>query len=120
MTFLHGKAIEKQELLEDEPDLFNYFSNVWDVRNSHTVASIPKQYAFMLLPCFKSSSIHPLCKTGKPSTELTRTWFPNGPPLSYFLLPIPDVDRPWGSDCSSCTGFCAGHYKKPEEAWKNY
>jgi hypothetical protein len=118
LTFLHGKAIEK--LLKDEPDIFHYFRKVWDVFNNHMVPSIPKQYALMLLPCFKEGCIHPLCKTGKPAIEPHCTWFPNGPPLSYFPLPIPDVDRPWGGDCTSCSGFCAGHYKKPEDAWKSY
>ncbi|CAB4041217.1 Chromatin modification-related YNG2 [Paramuricea clavata] len=120
LTFLHGKVIEKQKLLKDEPDIFHYFRKVWDVCNNHMVQSIPKQYAFMLLPCFKDGCIHPLCKTGKPAIEPHCTWFPNGPPLSYFPLPIPDVDRPWGGDCTSCSGFCAGHYKKPEDAWKSY
>ena len=40
--------------------------------------------------------------------------------MSYFPLPIPDVDRPWVGNRSSCCGFCSGHYKKPEDAWKTY
>lgn len=37
---------------------------------------------------------------------------------SYFPLPVPDVTRPWGADCSACVGFCGGHYLEPENAWK--
>ena len=56
-----------------------------------------------------------MCKAAEtPLTE--QTWFPGGPPISYF--PLPDVTRPWGADCSACGGFCGGHYLEPEDTWK--
>ena len=81
--------------------------------------SVPKQYVLMLKPCFKNNCLHPLCQA-EANTLPEPTWFPSGPPLTYFPLPIPDTTRPWGADCNVCTGFCAGHYLKPEDAWKSY
>ena len=53
------------------------------------------------------------------STEV-RTWFPNGPPLSYVPIPTPDPNRPYGrEDCSECKGKCSGHYMKPSQQWEH-
>ena len=119
LSFLHGKSTEKQRLLEEEPDLYAYFTKVWDVYNRHMLPSVPKQYVLMLKPCFNNNCLHPLCQA-EANTLPEPTWFPSGPPLTYFPLPIPDTTRPWGADCNVCTGFCAGHYLKPEDAWKSY
>ena len=44
-------------------------------------------------------------------------WYPHGPKVDYIPLPIPDPTQPWGSiSCVKCSGFCAGHFLKPEEA----
>ena len=83
------------------------------------LSSVPQQYVLMLKPCFKNNCLHPLCQA-EANTLPEPTWFPSGPPLTYFPLPIPDTTRPWGADCNVCTGFCAGHYLKPEDAWKSY
>ena len=71
---------------------------------------------FFLLPCYESRCPHPACEKGKPEQE--PTWFENGPPISYLPFPVPDTKKTWGSEgCDSCTGFCSGHYLKPEEAY---
>ncbi|KAL9976365.1 hypothetical protein ACROYT_G013660 [Oculina patagonica] len=56
-----------------------------------------KSYVFMLLPCFQKSCTHVKCQAGEDKLELK--WFPNGPSLEYFSIPIPDPNRPWGADC---------------------
>lgn len=56
---------------------------------------------------------NPICKGGKVAVE--PCWFPQGPPLSYLPLPIPDKDRPWGGSCTSCS-LCCGHYTDPKSA----
>ena len=59
--------------------------------------------------CYKKDCPHPRCKAGPPQSN--PTWYPGGPSLSQLPLPIPDPERPWGSTCSNCKGFCSGHYK---------
>ena len=52
--------------LDDEnPSLFDYFSEIWDVRNNHMDKSLPEKYVFMLRCCGKSGCPHPLCQEGK-------------------------------------------------------
>ena len=42
-------------------------------------------------------------------------WYPQGPRLDKLPLPVPDPKKPWGcTSCSTCSGFCAGHYLPPE------
>ena len=55
-----------------------------------------------------SNCPHPLCKQ-------MPHWYPGGPTLKYFPLPIPDPACTWGStDCSKCQGkICYGHYLSP-------
>ena len=84
------------------------FETVWSVRNNHLIRTLPSQYVFYLLCCFKDSCPHPLCSTDK--SLYSMTWFPGGPPLTYFPLPIPDPLRPWGD------GSC-GHFLSPEESF---
>ena len=73
------------------------------------VCGLPS-YLFFLLCCYKDDCPHPRCQSGpRPSTL---NWYTDGPPISHLPLPVPDPERPWGSNsCSSCTGFCSGHYK---------
>ena len=40
------------------------------------------------------------------------------PFLPLIPLPIPDPQRSWGkSNCTECTGLCAGHFLKSQEAF---
>ena len=82
------------------------------------VKNLPAQYVFMLLPCFQKSCAHVKCQAGEDKLELK--WFPNGPSLEYFPIPIPDPNRPWGGDCSKCKGTCAGHFLPPDEHLAHY
>lgn len=107
------KTKKSHDVLQSEnPDLYEYVSSVWQIRNDHMVTGLPT-YVFYLLCCFKSGCKHPRCLLGKqPSTP--DTWYPGGPPLSHLPLPKPDPTRPWGStSCSTCTDVCSGHYCEP-------
>lgn len=77
------------------------------------MGGLPSQYLFNLVCCFQPDCPHPVCHSGKHACP---RWFDNGPPVTHIPLPTPDPSHPWGaSDCSKCTGFCAGHYLMPEE-----
>ena len=95
--FLNGKNHEKVQLQNTKPELFKYFESIWAVRKRHMVPGLPKQYVFMLIACYDSSCIHPLCQKGEP--ESPHTWFENGPSVSMFPLPVKDPERPWGGQC---------------------
>ena len=73
----------------------------------------------MLVPCFQKSFPHVKCQS---EHNLDLKWFPNGPSLDYFPVPIPDPNCPWGGDCSQCQGTCAGHYNylSPDEHLEHY
>ncbi|XP_028517481.1 uncharacterized protein LOC114575920 [Exaiptasia diaphana] len=115
LVFLHGSKAAKQALCENNQVLYNYFEEIWTVRNNHLVTNLPEQYVFFLYACYKQGCIHPLCKQGIPSSK--PKWFINGPNLSDLPLPIKDPNRPWGGECKDCTtGFCAGHYLSAEDA----
>ena len=108
--FLKSKT-GREELRNESPDIYEYFKNVWNVRNNHMVKGLPK-YIFFLLCCYKPDCMHPRCIQGKePNTP--DTWYPEGPSLLCLPLPKPDPCRPWGGTCSSCKDFCAGHYSSP-------
>ena len=72
----------------------------------------------MLELCFKPDCPHLVCASGRTTDDKLR--FTGGPPLSYFPLAIPDDTKPWGAECEQCSGDCAGHYLKPEEAWASF
>ena len=40
--------------------------------------------------------------------------------MEYFPIPIPDPNRPWGADCSTCKGTCAGHFLRPGDHLVHY
>ena len=48
-------------------------------------------------------------------------WFPGGPKVDFIPLPIPDPTQPWGNESwgNKCSGFCLGHFLKPEEVLKS-
>jgi hypothetical protein len=116
LKFLKGSQKEKVKLQREHPEEYSSFERVWSVRERHMVKDVPPQYVFFLLPCYEPECPHPACEKGKPEHE--PTWFEDGPPISYLPFPVPDTKKPWGSEgCDSCTGFCSGHYLKPEEAY---
>ena len=109
LTFLKGSKKAKASLREQNPLLYDYFTEVWELRTRHMVKKLPSQYVFQLLPCYQEGCPHPICMSGKPETEYC--WYEGGPPLSYPPIPIPDTNRPWGDEnCPSCSGHCSGHY----------
>lgn len=110
LTFLKGSKKQKEELKTDQPTLYDYFCEIWALRNRHMVPGLPSQYVFQLLLCYEVDCIHPLCREGRPKEE--ETWFPGGPSLSYLPIPIPDVKS---QNCEKCGQECRGHYLQPDE-----
>ena len=82
------------------------------MRNRHTVSGLPVQYVFFLKCCMARDCPHPLCQQ---SIDVPR-WFPSGPTLQYFSLPIPDPAYPWGN--TKCgrwqKSVCYGHFLTPQ------
>ena len=113
ITFLKGSCKAKSQLKAKKPELYGHFQTVWALRERHMVKNLPSQYLFYLLPCYKSNCPHPVCQSGRPTSEVT--WFDGGPPLTYLPLPVPDKDRPWGGSCDSCYACCS-HYLDPRKA----
>lgn len=113
LTFLKGSQQSKRKLMEENPALFEYFTEIWKLRNRHMVEGLPSQYIFQLLPCYKDDCIHPVCRKGKPDKE--PVWYDGGPPLSYLPIPVPDPKHCWGQPCDRCKGLCTGHYLKPND-----
>ena len=110
--FLKGSNRQRLGLQKECPSVYSRFKMIWDIRSRHMVKDLPPTYIFFLKCCFQQGCPHPLCSSGLPSTDLC--WYASGPPLSKFPLPIKDPARPWGGqNCTSCTGFCAGHYCIP-------
>ena len=110
LVFLRGTKQNKALLARENPELYQYFEMIWNLRNRHMVKDIPQNYVFMLLPCFEKNCPHKVCKQGKKQW----IWYDGGPNLSVLPLPVPDPQRPWGGSCKSCPDFCAGHYLSPE------
>ena len=75
--------------------MYSSFEEVPGIRNRHMVNDLPLPYVFMLLPCKAKDCPHPRCQENGNSDD-GNTWFPGGPPLSYFPIPIADPKRPWG------------------------
>ena len=116
LTFLNGSIKAKEQLHKTNPTQFKYFSEIWEVRNDHMVKSVAEKYVFLLVPCYKEDCIHPVCKRGKPQSEIV--WCENSPPISVLPLPVPDESRPWGGSCAKCAGFCAGHFLPPQQCFQ--
>ena len=64
IIFLKGSKKAKEQLKHDNPTLFEYFTEIWDIRNNHLDESFPLNYVFMLKCCAKSWCKHPLCQQG--------------------------------------------------------
>ena len=99
LTYLGGKKIEKQALKENDATLYNYFEKTWGARNRHMVKNLPQPCVFMLLPCKMKDCPHPKCQPN--AKDFDNTWFPAGPKLNYFPIPIADPKCPWGGSCES-------------------
>lgn len=112
LIFLKGTNKQKKELAKKNPEQYNYFKMIWDVRNRHIVPNLPEKYVFMLLPCFQKDCPHKVCAQGKKNWY----WYDGGPSLSVLPLPVPDPQRPWGGTCKTCLETCTGHYLPSEEA----
>ena len=118
LTFLRGTKKERKALKQREAILYSYFEEVWDVRCRHMVKNLPEQYVCMLVPCFQKGCPHLKCQAGEDQVGLK--WFPNGSSVEYFPIPIPDPNRPWGADCSTCKGTSAGHFLRPDDHQVHY
>ena len=105
LTFLKGTKKKKEELQQQQPDLYAHFQKVWDLRERHMQRGLP-HYIFQLLPCYDKCCPHPVCQREKEDF----CWFDGGPPLSFVPVPVADPNRPWGGSCSTCTEHCNGHY----------
>lgn len=81
---------------------------------NHKMANLSKKYFLVHTLCYKEGCPHRRCMAGN-SEECY--WYNGGPLLTYFPFPVPDPSKPWGAECSSCQGQCAGHYMKPQDAW---
>ena len=92
LTFLKGSEVKRSALKTKNPERYNYFKLVWNIRKRHMVTDVPGQYVFFLLPCYEKECQHPVCKRGKPEVE--SLWFKAGPTLSTIPFPIPDPSRP--------------------------
>ncbi len=118
LVFLKGSRKMKEKLQQQKPELYMEFSKVWSMKQRHEVPHLPPQYLYLLVCCFEPMCPHPLCQVGKESIHME--WFPSGPQLDFIPLPVPDPAQPWGGDnCQKCSGFCAGHFLKPEEVVKS-
>ena len=114
LIFLKGSRTAKEKLQQRNPALYEYFVQVWDIRERHMIKNLPDQYVFVLHACYTPGCPHEVCKDKADVTEDLR-WYQDGPPLRY--VPIPVADRStWGSgDCEKCAQLklsrCNGHYK---------
>ena len=110
IQYLKGSEKQRRSLEVEQPVLYSYFEKVWSVRNRHMTEGLPAQYLFQLL-CSNYQSPdcpHPICQK-RQELEVPR-WYTDGPLVSCLPLPVRDVSRPWGSQCSDCKGKCYGHY----------
>ena len=115
--FLKGKKDQKKEMQRNHPSMYKKFEQIWQLRDKHLHKNLPAKYVFYLTCCYEKSCIHKMCKEGKPEKELT--WYPNGPPISYFPIPQPDPERFFGStSCTDCKDTCCGQYMKPKAMFK--
>lgn len=100
LQYLKGS---KKRLKKENPAMYEYCEQVWNVRSNHMV---PSQYIFYLVCCYKLHCTHPLC--AQQSSEVQR-WYESGPLVSYLPFPIPDCNRCYGNnECKECKDFCCG------------
>lgn len=86
LVFFKGTKSEKQKIMTQSKSTWTFLQKIWQVRNRHAVSNLPSQYVFFLKCCMAMDCPHPSCKQGSDAPR----WFPAGPTLEYFPLPIPD------------------------------
>lgn len=113
LVYLSGKKEQKEELKENNPKLHDHFESVSKVLQNHK-HDLPPKYFLALSLCHKPECPHKRCQEGNKGT--TSSWYKGGPLTTYFPLPVQDLSKPWGSECTKCKGRCSGHFLGPEEA----
>lgn len=76
LTFLHGKAKEKEALKHQQPEIYHQFEKVWKVLENHSRKDIPRKYGLVLELCYKPDCPHLICASGKTTEE--KLWFTGG------------------------------------------
>ena len=71
--FLKGFNKKKDELHENEPDLFKHFSDIWKIRNSHMIRDLPSNYVFFRVCCYQPDCLHPVYFFAVSVTGLMKT-----------------------------------------------
>lgn len=107
-VFLKGSKDAKSKLATENPVLYSKVKDTMDLRERHLRKNVPSKYVFMLECCFEEGCVHPVCKEGRLENE---TWYPGGPCIAFFPLPVADPDRPFNCiSCEECGNNCSGHY----------
>ena len=117
IQFLKGSKAQKNRLQVDHTYVYDYINRVWKVRQDHMLPDLPTPYCFVLVCCMKTDCLHPICSSGN---NPGHCWYEGGPPVKFVPLPVPDLSRPWGSECESCKekglASCHGHFLSPADA----
>ena len=93
-------------------NLLHLFSRSWGrAKQAHG-----QRFAtFLCFHAFTNHCPHPRCQDNR-NSDNGNIWFPGGPPLTYFPIPIADPKRPWGGGpCKQCGDKCAGHYIRSQK-----
>ena len=61
LVFLKGSARDRAELKKTDPEEYEYFAKVWQVRQNHMDNTLPINYVYLLRCCGKENCPHPLC-----------------------------------------------------------
>ena len=115
LVYLSGKKEQKEELKKNNQKLHDHFESVSKVLQNHK-QDLPPKYFLALSLCHKPECPHKRCQEGNKGT--TYSWYKGGPLTTYFPLPVQDLSKPWGSECTKCKGRCSGHFLGPEEAYE--
>ena len=61
LVFLKGSARDRAELKKTDPEEYEYFAKVWQVRQNHMDNTLTINYVYLLRCCGKGNCSHPLC-----------------------------------------------------------
>ena len=98
LTFLKGKKEDKEKLRRNNPTLFKYFTEIWQVRNNHIDESFPPNYVFMLKCCGRKGCPQPLCIKGKKNIRKYRKLIIIHSIISRFLF-LASENLPESKEC---------------------